>query len=136
MSNSDNTGHNEHIHLSLPVNAAYVSAARLTVSSVANRMGFSVDEIEDIKTAVSEACTFIIKKAHSDNKNEFKISLMMDNGAMEIQVRTLYEQDLEFAEDDMCLTLIRGLVESFEISKEDAELCITLYKKHMALRLD
>jgi len=134
--NAEGNMRGEKIHLSLPVNAAYVSAARLTVSSVANRMGFSIDEIEDIKTAVSEACTFIIKKAHSDSRNEFRISLLLEADTMEICICSQYDKDLELTEDDMCLTLIRGLVESFEIRKEDSELIITLYKKHLGLNLD
>ena len=73
------------IQLSLPLNAAYVSAARLTASSVANRMGFSTDEIEDIKAAVSEACTFIIKKAPAVPTGNFVIQFHMSNALMSAQ---------------------------------------------------
>ena len=43
----------ESVELTLPINAAYISAARLTASSIANRLGFGIEEVEDIKTAVS-----------------------------------------------------------------------------------
>ncbi len=45
------------IHLRLPSFPQYVSLARLTVASVGNMIGFSVDDVEDLKVAVSEACT-------------------------------------------------------------------------------
>ncbi|KNZ41339.1 ATP-binding protein [Acetobacterium bakii] len=44
------------IELSLPTKHDYVSLARLTIASVANNMGFSIGDVEDLKVAVSEAC--------------------------------------------------------------------------------
>jgi serine/threonine-protein kinase RsbW len=48
------------ISLALPCKAEYVSAARLTVSGIASRMGFDIETVEDIKVAVSEVCNRII----------------------------------------------------------------------------
>lgn len=54
------------IQLTLPNQAEYLGVARLAVSGVANRMGFSYDEIEDIKLAVGEACTNAVKHAYKE----------------------------------------------------------------------
>ena len=57
----------ESINMELTANPEYVGIIRLTTSGIANKIGFSIDDIEDIKVAVSEACTNAIK--HSlDNK--------------------------------------------------------------------
>lgn len=54
------------VQLVLPSKAEYVSTARLVASSLANRIGFNIDEIEDIKVAVSEVCSnFVIKTTES-----------------------------------------------------------------------
>lgn len=45
------------IKLTLPTKPEYVSLARLTIASVANNMGFSIGDVEDLKVAISEACT-------------------------------------------------------------------------------
>lgn len=58
------------ISMKVPCKPEYVSVIRLTVSSIANRVGFNIDEIEDIKVSVAEACTNAIR--HSLN-NEFTI---------------------------------------------------------------
>ena len=50
------------IELGLPINRAYVSTARLTASSIANRMGFDIEAIEDIK-----AC---FRSMYIPNKND------------------------------------------------------------------
>ena len=57
----------ETIKMEIASNPHYVSVVRLTTSGIANKIGFCLDDIEDIKVAVSEACTNAIK--HSlDNK--------------------------------------------------------------------
>ena len=45
------------IKLTLPANQEYVILARLTIASVANGMGFSIGDVEDLKMALTEACT-------------------------------------------------------------------------------
>lgn len=46
----------DNIELILPFKAEYVSIARLTVSGIANRIGFDIETIEDIKVALAEVC--------------------------------------------------------------------------------
>jgi serine/threonine-protein kinase RsbW len=45
------------VELKIPGRAEWVAVARLAVAAVASRLRFSVDEIEDIKLAIAEACT-------------------------------------------------------------------------------
>lgn len=55
------------IEMRIPANSEYVGVIRLTLSGIANRMGFSYDDIEDLKIAVSEvinnAVQYIYKKS-------------------------------------------------------------------------
>jgi serine/threonine-protein kinase RsbW len=51
------------VTLTIPCAPEYVGMARLTIMSVASRMGFSVDMIEDIRMAVGEACTNAIERS-------------------------------------------------------------------------
>ena len=54
---------NGDIKLSLPASAEYMLAVRLFLSGVAERMGCDINVIEDIKTAVSEACVLLMSGA-------------------------------------------------------------------------
>lgn len=47
----------DEIKITLPTKVEYVSIARLTMASIADGMGFSIGDVEDLKVAVSEACT-------------------------------------------------------------------------------
>ena len=40
----------------IPGKPEYITMVRLAIGSVANTAGFNIDEIDDIKTAVAEAC--------------------------------------------------------------------------------
>ncbi|MGC5328698.1 anti-sigma B factor RsbW [Brevibacillus sp. SYSU BS000544] len=55
------------IELTLPAEVEFVGVARLMISGVANRLGFSYDEIEDLKLAVAEACTNSVRHAYEDS---------------------------------------------------------------------
>ena len=47
----------ETIKMEISANPEYVSIIRLTTSGIANKVGFCIDDIEDLKVAISEACT-------------------------------------------------------------------------------
>jgi len=49
------------VELKIPCRPEFVAVARLTVSGVASRLSFSYEDIEDIKIAVAEACTYAIQ---------------------------------------------------------------------------
>lgn len=61
------------IELKLPAKAEYVGVARLTISGVANRLGYSYEDIEDIKVAVAEACSNVVKHAYSEEDENAKM---------------------------------------------------------------
>jgi serine/threonine-protein kinase RsbW len=53
----------ETVQLLIPCRPEYVGVARLAVLGIASRMPFSHDEVEDVRLAVSEACTRAIERA-------------------------------------------------------------------------
>lgn len=55
------------IEMKVPAKPEYVGVIRLTVSGIANRIGYTYDDIEDIKIAVSEACSNVVDHAYKDD---------------------------------------------------------------------
>jgi len=76
------------VSLSIPCAPEYVAVARLTVSGIATRMNFSIEDIEDIKIAVSEACTNAIQYAYDDSYTHpvVKIICFLNDKDLEIHV--------------------------------------------------
>jgi serine/threonine-protein kinase RsbW len=81
----------DYIEVKMPAKPEYVGVIRLTLSGIASRMGYAYEEIEDLKIAVSEACTNAVQHAYKDNASgetivgfgiyENKLEIMIaDNG--------------------------------------------------------
>jgi anti-sigma regulatory factor (Ser/Thr protein kinase) len=50
----------DEVKLVVPASPEFVRLARVTASGLANRLGFSYDEIEDLRLAVDELCHAVI----------------------------------------------------------------------------
>lgn len=57
----------EYVEVKLPAKAQYISIARLALSGIASRIGFSYEAIEDLKIATSEAVTNAVEHAYTEN---------------------------------------------------------------------
>ena len=55
---SDHDG--DEVRLSMPASPHLLRVARLTAAGLAGRLGFSFDEIEDVKIAVDELCFAVV----------------------------------------------------------------------------
>ena len=126
---------NEMIELSLPANAAYVSAARLTASSIANRLGFDIDETEDVKAAVSEACAMLIKLTPTGTAKHFKIIFDPGVESLTVRIRAGHGIDLVPNEGEMSLIMIRALMDVVEIGQHGGCAELRMVKRHQELFL-
>jgi serine/threonine-protein kinase RsbW len=74
------------VSIKIPAKPDYVGVARLVVSGVANRMGFSYDDIEDVKLAVAEACTNSVDHAYIDNEGEIEVRCSICPDRLQVEV--------------------------------------------------
>ena len=108
MNNKSKLVHN--LNFDLPAAAEYVVVARLAISGVASRMDFTIEEIEDIKIAVSEACTNCVQHAYLNQPQEGRISMRCD----------VYEDKLHIAVSDTGKGFDPAILGS-EIQRENSE---------------
>ena len=75
------------IELKIPSEFGYEKIAMSTVASIANEFGFSEDKIEDIKTALSEACINAIEHGNKllEDKNVV-VTFKVDESGLIIDV--------------------------------------------------
>ncbi|MBM7644680.1 serine/threonine-protein kinase RsbW [Scopulibacillus daqui] len=76
------------IELTIPAKPEFVGVVRLTISGIANRMGYTYEDIEDIKIAVSEACTNAVNHAYREDEDG-KISLKIDSFEDRIEIMVI-----------------------------------------------
>ncbi|WP_442597616.1 anti-sigma B factor RsbW [Neobacillus sp. D3-1R] len=77
----------DYIEMKIPAKPEYVGVVRLTLSGIASRMGFSYEELDDLKIAVSEACTNAVQHAYkNDGHGEVTVGYGLYQDRIEIMV--------------------------------------------------
>lgn len=75
------------IEMTIPSKAEYIGVIRLSISGIANRMGFSYEGIEDLKVAVSEAITNTVMHAYKkENDEEITLGFGIYEDRLEVMV--------------------------------------------------
>ena len=118
----------ETIKMEITANPEYVSIIRLTTSGIANKVGFCIDDIEDLKVAISEACTNAIK--HSSDDRFTIIYSMIENG-LTIEIidngkgydrSSVSEQDIDnLQESGMGLFIIESLMDEVIVESQEGK---------------
>jgi len=73
------------VELRIPSKAEWVAVARLAIAAVANRLDFSIEEIEDVKLAVAEACTNCIQ--HATGGDQIEITCETEKSSLTVHVK-------------------------------------------------
>jgi len=75
------------VELRVPSRMGYEKVAMGTAASVAKLMGFPDDRIEDLKTAIAEACINAIEHGNHLNENlSVGVTLSANGGSLEVKV--------------------------------------------------
>jgi serine/threonine-protein kinase RsbW len=127
--------------LSVPGKAEYVSTVRLAVSSLAAKSGFDIESIEDIKVAVSEACSNIL--CHSDSGNEYlyRVECTLHDDRFEI---TVVDSGVGFDTDNyetpdpgslqsggLGIYIIKALMDEVQVESHDGSGTLIRMTKHI-----
>jgi len=75
------------VDLTIPPKAEYLSVARLAAAAVAARQAFTYDEIEDLKIAVSEACSVLIT-SRGRARHPITMHFIPEKGALAVWIET------------------------------------------------
>ncbi len=117
----------DNVTLILPIKSDYVSTARLTASSVANRMGFNIDEVEDIKVAVAEVCNIILTKA-GEGSNQYRISFDVKSDMLLITFtgeKEPFKCFKDTIENEYGLYIMKALMDSVELCSDNYSIVMT-----------
>ena len=118
----------ETIKMEISSNPEYVGIIRLTTSGIANKVGFCLEDIEDLKVAISEACTNAIK--HSLDDRFIIIFNILENGlTIEIidegqgyDISSVSQPSLDnLQESGMGLFIIQSLMDDVTIESKEGK---------------
>ncbi len=98
------------IRFSVPGKPEYVGVVRLAISSAASAAGFDVEDVEDIKVAVSEVCTHVF--CRSQGIITYEVSCELDDDSITISIDDMSHAQREENELHECQKLPkRGLID-------------------------
>jgi serine/threonine-protein kinase RsbW len=95
------------VTVKLPAAGAYLSVLRTATAGLAARLDFTLDEIEDLRIAVDEACAMLLAQAvpGTDLTCEFELT----GGAVRINVSVLTVDGREPSRDTFAWTVLSSL---------------------------
>lgn len=106
------------IKLTIPNKPDYISLARLTTSGIGSSMALDIDDIEDIKVSIGEACINSLISSAKD----IDISFEIDEEKLSIDVSNVVEEisdELdEKKERNLGLLIIKSLMDEVTFSEE------------------
>jgi len=76
------------IRLEIPAHANYIDLVRLSLYGIASDMGFSLEDIDDMKVAASEACNNAVLHANPNGQNNtIVITFEISEASLTIRVK-------------------------------------------------
>jgi serine/threonine-protein kinase RsbW len=77
------------VHLSVPADVSYLAVLRTATAALAARLQFALDEIEDLRIAVDEACAMLLAVAAHDAELDCRFAVTEDALTVRVAVATV-----------------------------------------------
>jgi serine/threonine-protein kinase RsbW len=102
----------DQVTVNMPAEGAYLSVLRTATAGLAARLDFTLDEIEDLRIAVDEACAMLLSQAVPGTSLDCTFTLGRDQ--MSIAVSVLSQAATPPASDSFAWTVLSALAGSVE----------------------
>lgn len=111
------------IKLNIPRKASYISLIRLIASGIAYNLALNIDEIEDIKVSIGEAC---INSLNFSEDDEISLIFQIEEDKLSIKVSGVKENipDIldEKKERELGLLIIKSLMDEVNFNDNGIEM--------------
>jgi serine/threonine-protein kinase RsbW len=119
------------VELKLPASAAFVAILRSVTAGLAARCDLTLDEIEDLRLAVDEACALLLPHALPGGALTARFALRP--GKLDVTAGVPALAEAEPDREGFAWTVLCALAENVRVSARDDELVIALTKRRAAL---
>lgn len=112
------------VELRLPADGAYVSVLRTLTAGLAARLDFTIDDIEDLRIAVGEACAMVLPEA--DPGSDLVGRFHLGSGRLTIAVAVHATSPSPPDHDSFAWQVLTTLASSATVSTAEGELVVTM----------
>jgi serine/threonine-protein kinase RsbW len=117
----------DHVELRVPASGAYVSVLRTAAAGMAARLDFTVDDIEDLRIAVDEACAVLIPLAEADAR--LSASFDLEPGRLQVTVSVPSDATEPPSRNTFAWTVLTALAGEVDARVDDGQVTLTLRKQ-------
>lgn len=117
------------VEVRVPADGAYVATLRLTSASLAARCDLTIDDIEDLRLAVDEACALLLP--HAAERSMLRARFLLASGRLAVTT-TVDSPDASTASPDrggFGWSVLSALASEVEVTGAGNELSITVTKR-------
>jgi len=110
----------EEVRLTVPVAPELLRLARVTASGVASRLGFSYDEVEDLRLAIDELCFAVTGGKRQDGSVVMRYVVRGDGRTLEVHGKASFSAPgAEPLLNELSGAVLDALVDEHELYKGD-----------------
>lgn len=119
----------DNLKFTIPGKPEYLTMVRLAIGSVAHTAGFDIDDVDDIKNAVEEACKNVSCHGFDGFSDQYEVGCSVERGRIEITIKddcdihTLEKLSKPCkncpSEGNLGIYVIQSLMSEVEFSRED-----------------
>ena len=113
-----------HVELRLPADSAYVSVLRTASAGLAARLDFTLDDIEDLRMAVGEACAIVLSGV--DDGGDLTAEFWLGVGTMTVRISAPAEHPVLTPEEDFGWQVLSTLATDTPLEHSNGVLALSL----------
>ncbi len=110
--------------LTVPAESVYVSVIRTAAAGLGARLDFTLDDIEDLRIAVDEACALLLRQARAGSP--LTVSFTLGERALRVRAAATCESPTLPARDGFSWTVLAALTTTLAMEVDGSDLVITL----------
>jgi serine/threonine-protein kinase RsbW len=112
----------EAVRLSVPASLEYVRIVRLTASGVASRLGFDVEEIENLRVALDELASMAIELASA---GELDVTFFTTETDLRIEGRAHIADGVDVGVEALTAQILKAVIDDYELFSRDGYVCFS-----------
>jgi serine/threonine-protein kinase RsbW len=129
VNSPDTIPDNDVVEVRVPASGAYVATLRLTAASLAARCDLTVDDIEDLRLAVDEACALLLPHAVPGTVMQARFELVSGCLAVTAVVESPDASDASPDRSGFAWSVLSALASDVDVDASAGQLSITVTKR-------
>ena len=117
-------GSHPDVELRIPADSAFLAVLRTATTGLAARLDFTLDDIEDLRIAVDEACAMVLPQAREGS--DLICAFTLGSGRLSVAVSAECDHPMQPSRDGFAWTVLAALTSSVQADVTDDRLTITL----------